>query len=216
VRVEIARNFVTASECAELSAWAFDAIDKGWMGNSEMLTARSDAAKRVSTRATGHLFEHPTLVKSIIDRIEETVGYGSSEAIDYQGRDGMFVNVTYPGKGGHLMLHRDGRPPNGKSILRCNFLTSAPEAGGVLHLRGEPLDVGEGDLHAYLATEYEHFFDDVGGSKPRIMWIFGVCVDAEDWESGKIKFGEKNVLSRHQDGLRQQLVAAPDALQECG
>lgn len=189
MRIEVARGFVTPSECEELNNWAHFAIEQGWMSNSEMLTSASVADRRVSTRVTGDRFEYPPLVYQILKRIRDTVDFGDAEIVDYQGKDGIFVNYTYPGVGGHLMLHCDGRPANNKSILRCNFLTSAPETGGVLHLCGEPLHVGEGDLHSYLATEYEHYFEDVGGSTPRIMWIFGVCVDAHDWESGKITFG---------------------------
>lgn len=189
MRIEIARNFVTPDECLELNSWAISAVNNGWTAVSAMKDVDNIPLMRVSTRITGELFEYPSVVYDVLARIKNTVGYGDAEVVNYQGRDGIFVMIVYPGKGGHLIPHRDNRPALGQSILRCNFLSSKPDAGGVLHIEGIPVDIQEGDLHAYLATDYEHFFEDVEGSKLRIMWIFGVCVSAQDWESGAITFG---------------------------
>jgi hypothetical protein len=71
-------------------------------------------------------------------------------------------------------------------------MTQDADAGGNLYIGGEKTDVSVGDLHCYLVSEHEHWVESVQGNTPRIMWMFGAHVPAEDWDSGKIIIGEQN------------------------
>jgi hypothetical protein len=83
--------------------------------------------------------------------------------------------------------HKDPKSIDGLATLRCNILTQAADAGGILYIEGQQVDVKEGDLHCYLVSEHEHWATEVEGSTPRIMWMFGAHVEANDWNSEKIK-----------------------------
>ena len=189
MHVAVAKGFVRADECAELNAWVYAAAARGLLRPSVMRTTSTVFGRRISTREASAELTYPPLVYDILRRIRLAVTLGDAPSVSHQGRDGVFVNCTYPGPGGHLAWHVDGRP-QGKSILRCNFLTSAPEAGGTLYFRNGPLHLEAGDLHCYLGSDYEHAFDSVTGDRPRIMWVFGALVAPTDWETGKISLKE--------------------------
>lgn len=187
MRLEIYRGFINPDECRQLNAWVYEAIENGWLALGGMVEAVNPI--RISTRTTGHLFENSLLVKELLERIKSTVLFGDSKVMDHQGKEGIFVNYMPRGVGGGIYNHKDFDIGNNKSLLRCNIISSASEIGGVLHIEGKPVNLIAGDLHLYLATEHEHFINDVEGTTPRICWISGVWVNKEDWNSGLIKVG---------------------------
>jgi hypothetical protein len=85
-----------------------------------------------------------------------------------------------------VIKHRDGGQ-YGLSLLRCNVLSSAPEAGGLLHVEDTPIEQNELSVYFCLVTDYYHYVTAVEGNKPRILWQFGFNVEKEAWESGQIK-----------------------------
>ena len=58
---------------------------------------------------------------------------------------------------------------------------------GQVYVENNKIDIEVGELHCYLASDYEHYVTEVKGETPRILWMFGAYVPKEDWESGKIQ-----------------------------
>jgi hypothetical protein len=179
----IVRNFATQEEVNALNEWVGLGIKNKWLDFGVTDFVRM-TTKRVTSRLYGHRFKNPQIVNDVSQRIRKFVGVDSYPLISHQGRDGVVVSCTYPG--GDVYKHTDGRSQEGLSALRCNILTQKPDAGGLLYVEGKQIDVEVGDLHCYLVSEHEHWVTEVEGNTPRIMWMFGAFVPAEDWNSGKI------------------------------
>ena len=144
-------------------------------------------SKRVTSRLYANRYVHPKFVVDLSERIRGFCGVSEYGLIDGHGRDGVVVSCTF--NGGDVYEHQDPRSEDGLVALRCNVLTRAAEAGGVLQVGGveRPLEVGE--LHCYLASEHLHSVSKVVGDTSRVLWMFGAYVPKEDWDSGLIKCG---------------------------
>jgi hypothetical protein len=68
-------------------------------------------------------------------------------------------------------------------------MTQAADNGAELFVDGSKIDIKTGDLHCYLASDFEHYVTEVKGNTPRILWMFGAYVPTEHWENGEIKYG---------------------------
>jgi len=189
MRIEIARNFLDESTCAELNAWVSLGVENKWLDNGYS-RGKFNYPLRKTSRMFSDRYEYPDVVREVSKKIRAFCGVSAYPLIEGNGRDGVVVSFTLPG--GDVHPHTDPpHPTNGFSTLRCNVMTQAADAGCVLHVGGKPVDIGVGDLHCYLVSEFEHFATPVEGDTPRIMWMFGAHVPAEAWENGQIKFGEQ-------------------------
>jgi len=188
VRVEIVKNFLSLKDCSLLNQWALLGVEKGWLSTG--ITSGGYTNMRLTSRLYGGLFTTPVEVLQISERIRQFCGVSQYPLIHGHGRDGVVVSYTKPG--GDVYRHCDPKSTDGTSTLRCNVMTQDADAGGDLYIGGEKTDVSVGDLHCYLVSEHEHWVEPVQGNTPRIMWMFGAHVPAEDWDSGKIIIGEQN------------------------
>ena len=66
-------------------------------------------------------------------------------------------------------------------------MTRAASAGGQLYVDNQYIDIEIGELHCYLASDFEHHVTNVEGETSRILWMFGAYVPMNDWEDGIIK-----------------------------
>lgn len=188
MRVEIVRDFLTSSECAMLNQWATLGVAKKWLSTG--ITSGGFTDLRLTSRLYGNLFETPEEILEISQRVRNFCGVNDYPLIHGHGRDGVVVSYTKPG--GDVYRHRDPTSVDGVPTLRCNVMTQGADSGGALYIGGEKIDIGVGDLHCYLVSEHEHWVEPVEGVTPRIMWMFGAHVPADEWNSGKIVVGEQN------------------------
>jgi hypothetical protein len=183
MRIERYKNFLSVEECAALNAWVDEGVQNKWL-DVGISGSNNQYTKRLTNRMYGHRFEYPQLVRNISERIRSFCGVDDYQIIDLHGQNGVVVSCTFGG--GDVYPHRD--PKQGYlSALRCNVMTRAADAGAELYVGGEHIDIGVGELHCYLASEFEHKVTEVQGNTPRVLWMFGAAVPAKDWESGKIK-----------------------------
>jgi hypothetical protein len=183
MRIEIIPNFATKEEIEALNVWAEEGVCKRWLDYG--ITQNTLTGKRVTSRLYSNRYEYPGFIRLLSDRIRKAVGISSFPLITGHGRDGVVVSYTYPG--GDVYRHKDPKSAEGLATLRCNILTQKADAGGVLYVDGQQVDIEVGDLHCYLVSEHDHWATEVEGETPRIMWMFGAHVPADDWNSGKIK-----------------------------
>ena len=185
MRLEITSNFITPEECSLLNSWVYEGVDKKWLDKG-MCTGRV-TNKRLTSRMYGGRFEYPQEILNLAKRIRSFVGIDKYPIIDGHGRNGVVVSYTKPG--GDVYKHQDPKSKINFSALRCNIMTQAAEEGADLFVGGKKIDIKAGDLHCYLASNFEHYVTEVKGNTPRILWMFGAYVPADDWENGIIKYG---------------------------
>ena len=187
MRLERHKNFLSLEECAELNAWVDEGVQNKWL-DAGITTggAPYEKEKRVTSRFYADRFDYPNLVLEISNRIRYFCGVESYGLIEGHGKNGVVVSCIFDG--GNVHLHQDPIN-NGLSALRCNVMTRKPDAGGVLHLNGQDVDVEVGELHCYLASNFPHKVTEVKGETSRVLWMFGAYVPSNDWESGVIKVG---------------------------
>lgn len=184
-RVEVIKNFATAQECAELNAWVGQGIESKWLDEG---LSRGDLGykKRLTTRMVGDRSKIPEVAVGLQERICKRFGLsGFNKAEKSGGNKGVVVSCIF--KGGDVYSHCDPKGDALLSTLRCNLLSSEADAGCDLQMDGSQIEFGEGDLVCYLVTDFTHNVTENLGDKPRILWMFGWYVPAEDWEHGQIK-----------------------------
>ena len=186
MRIERHKNFFSKEECDELNAWVALGVENRWL-DAGLDANTPKYARRVTSRLYVDRYEYPQIVRDLSDRVRAFCGVAGYPIVEGHGRDGVVVSCTFPG--GDVYPHKDGTHLDGTPTLRCNVMTRAADDGCVLHLEGQPIDIEVGELHCYLASEHMHFVTPAKGVTPRVLWMFGAHVPAEDWDNGKIKFG---------------------------
>lgn len=184
MRIDIYPNFATQEEINALNEWAELGVKNNWLG-SGITTSGEIIKTRLTSRMYGDRYEHPPIIINLSNRIRKFVGIDSYPLISHHGRDGIVVSYTLPS--GDVYKHKDPKGKDGLATLRCNILSQKADAGCQLYIEGQPVNFNVGDLHCYLASEHDHWATPVEGNTPRIMWMFGCHLPAEDWNSGKIK-----------------------------
>lgn len=188
MRVEVIKGFLPPEECTALNSWVQEGVGKGWLStgvDKNFATTQN----RLTSRMYGERFQNPQIVIDISNRIRKFCGVETAPRIHGHGKDGVVVSCTL--SGGDVYAHKDPRSLGNMATLRCNVLTQKPTSGGILFVDGQRIELEAGDLHCYLASEHEHYVTEVGGDTPRILWMFGAHVPAEDWDSGCIQVGEE-------------------------
>lgn len=183
MRIEIVSNFATQEEISVLNEWAKLGVKNKWLDVG--ISKRSVCVNRLTSRFYGDRYKYPQIVCNLSTRVRKFVGVDLYPLILGHGNDGIVVSYTM--NGGDVYKHKDPKSVEGLATLRCNILTQKADAGGVLYVDGQQVDIEVGDLHCYLVSEHEHWATKVEGNTPRIMWMFGAHVPAENWNSGKIK-----------------------------
>ena len=192
MRIEVIKNFLSPEEIAGLNAWADEGVQKRWLdiGAADMANTPTTRDTRVTSRLYGNRYEYSNLVNLVANRIRFCCGVANMPVIEGHGKNGVVVSCTF--NGGDIFAHKDKlcQEQQHWAALRCNVMTRKPDSGGKLFVGGQyvPLDVG--DLHCYLASEHEHYVTTVEGNTSRVLWMFGACVPAEDWDGYKIQVGE--------------------------
>ena len=187
MRLERYKNFLTPEECAALNTWVDKGVENKWL---DLGISSWDLAytKRVTSRLYSSRFEYPDTALEISNRIRKFCGVNSYGLIDDgHGKNGIVVSCTFPG--GDVYLHRDPQSKDNLAALRCNVMTRAADAGAELYVGGQLVDIEVGELHCYLASEFEHKVTEVQGDTSRVLWMFGAYVPAQAWESNDIKVG---------------------------
>jgi hypothetical protein len=192
IKVAVVRNYLDADSCKHLNQWVLDAIAQGKIGTGITLADGGDgsifklveAPLRYTSRIYSDNYEYPHLIKEIFTRIKTELNLKNAVVSANGGRDGVVVSCTYPG--GDVHLHKDPKEGAGVSLLRVNILSKAAQSGGTIHVEDGVFNLEQGDMMAYLVDEYEHYVEPVEGNDPRIMWMFGLLLPKQLWETGII------------------------------
>lgn len=183
MRVEIIPEFISAEEAVALNSFTLERISSGVF--SEGMTSKH--LNPVNTQMVSRFnpgIKFPELALRIQDRLCNRLNLNKSDIHTLFHPTGIVVNCSF--NGAQVIPHKDPTQ-NGKSLLRCNLISSATEVGGDLVVEQQTFKIPELGVYFCLVSEHEHAVTKVESDKPRIVWQFGFNVQADDWNSGKIK-----------------------------
>jgi hypothetical protein len=89
--------------------------------------------------------------------------------------DGICTTLAF--SPGSCSRHVDPIYYNNTYTLHCNFITQNPEEGGITFIEGKGYKFAEKDAILYLSSHMEHEVSECFGNIPRILWVFGFCID---------------------------------------
>lgn len=172
--VRIVKNFLSKEKCDSLNKAAMLGVEKGWVDKG-ISRKKFDYPLRYTSRIHMKDNEYPKEVLDISNKIREFCGIDQYPIIEGHGKNGAVVSVTF--NGGDTYEHNDPRSECGLyATYRCNVLTQKPNFGGVLFVNGKEIQLEEGDLHCYFASEVKHYVTTTTGDIPRILWMFGAHI----------------------------------------
>jgi len=179
--VLIIKNFIDKTVADELNAFVDEGVDKNWIGPG-ISRGQFNYSKRYTSRLYGDRFEYPSVVSNTYSKITDALSlHGLKKSVLGGGRDGVVVSCTFDG--GDVYEHSDPKEEGGLDVLRCNIMTRKPFDGGVLFVGGKQIDLEEGDLHCYLASDVKHYVTTVSGPRSRVLWMFGYQISKQDWNT---------------------------------
>jgi hypothetical protein len=182
MRYEIARNFLTPEECAQLN----QVTQYGYDNN--MMTLGVNTTLRYTSRINPSLYTYPQGVLDLSARVRAYCGVTNYPIAAGQGQDATVCN--YMPTGADIYNYKAySDSETGAAQLWAFIVTQASEEGGVQQINDVDYPVNPGDLYCYLTSENFQYTTPVLGVTPRICWMFGSWVPPADWENGTIIFG---------------------------
>jgi hypothetical protein len=177
--VLIIRNFLSSLEMSKLNAFVDDGIEHEWLGPG-LDRGKFNYSKRYTSRFYGNNFNYPDIVYDVHSMITDRLSlHKYNKSVLGGGRDGIVVSCTFDG--GDVYEHTDPKEEDGLEVLRCNVMTRKPIEGGILFVDGKQINLEEGDLHCYLASDVSHYVTNVSGPRSRVLWMFGYQISKDQW-----------------------------------
>lgn len=176
-------NFISRGEAQEMSDWVLQNNHKTFFNDANM------GGARVTTRYSNkEFFEYPDIVMNIRKRILDKFGLHKEESchIVPPFKNGIVASCAFPGD--TCYEHFDPVWHSGFNTMHCNVITQCPTKGGDLILNGVMEPMKERELCCYLVSKHSHSTTLIEGTKERIMWIFGFCIDDNKWKSASEKY----------------------------
>lgn len=175
----IIRNFLSVSEINELNAFVDEGIEHKWLGPG-IDRGSFNYNKRYTSRLYSERFSYPNIVYDVFSKITNRLSlHKLKKSVHGGGQNGIVVSCTF--EGGDVYEHIDPKEEDGLEVLRCNIMTRKPVEGGILFVGGKKIELEEGDLHCYLASNIRHCVTPVIGSRSRILWMFGYQISKSEW-----------------------------------
>jgi hypothetical protein len=179
-------DFISLNEAQELSNWTLQNKDQKFFKDAEM------GGKRITTRfSTDINFEYPKIVKDIRNKIIDLLDLREQEEnkIYPPFKDGAVASCAF--EGDTCFEHIDPVWHKGFHTMHCNIITQTPKKGGNLILNGVLEQMNERELNCYLVSRLSHGTDLVEGSKERLMWVFGFCIQEDKWNKLVEKYSRR-------------------------
>ena len=185
MRVLRIENFITSKESKILSEWILENINQEFFQNAKAgigsMKGNPDPTRK-TTRYSDHIsFEYPKEALEIRKKIINLFDLSENEEkkLIPPFKDGIVA--SYAKKEDTLWEHIDPAWFDGLDTLHCNILTQAPEKGGEVIIEEKKYNMKENELFCYRVSKHKHEVLKVEGERPRLMWVFGFCINENQW-----------------------------------
>jgi hypothetical protein len=165
--IKVIPNFVSSSECTELSSWITH-------NHHNFVDANMNGIRK-TTRYLNEDTEFPQIALEIRERLKNYLDL--EDMIKPPFTKGMVASYAEPGD--TCYEHTDPVWCENHYTMHCNVIVQKPEGGGNVTIEGKEFNMPEGDIICYYVSDLKHSVTEVIGSKNRLMWIFAFCVEKD-------------------------------------
>ena len=176
-------NFISKEDSKILSNWILNNCDKSFFKNANM------GGNRKTTRySTDENFSYPKEALDIRKKIIDEFNLQENEKNNIYPPFKNGIVASFALNNDTCYEHVDPVWAENYDTLHCNIITQAPEQGGELVINKKKYIMKENELFCYQVSKSSHEVLQVKGEKPRLMWVFGFCVNKEQWNyiNGKV------------------------------
>jgi len=169
MKPRVIKNFIDEYTIEQLNKWTMGNYTNEFFKDANM----GIPGTRLTTRYS-HNFEFPHIAYKIKEKIISTLGIKFQEP-DY--KDGMVNGIGF--EGGSIFEHIDPVWYPDTYTVHCNIISQKSTSGGITYIEGVPYETDPADLLIYPVSSLSHYVDEIKGSIPRILWVFGFSVNDE-------------------------------------
>lgn len=163
------KNFIDEYTIGQLNNWTMVNYTKEFFKDANM----GKPGTRLTTRYSCN-FEFPDIAYKIKEKIINTLG------INFQKpayKDGIVNGIGF--EGGSIREHIDPVWHPDTYTIHCNIISQKSTSGGITYIDSIPYETDPTDLLIYPVSFSRHKVDEIKGSIPRILWVFGFSVNNE-------------------------------------
>ena len=171
-------NFISEEDSKILSNWILNNSHKSFFKNANM------GGNRKTTRySTDENFSYPKEALNIRKKIINKFNLQEKErhSIYPPFKDGIVASFAEDND--TCYEHIDPVWVENYETLHCNIITQAPDQGGELIINKNKYIMKENELFCYQVSKNNHEVLKIKSKKPRLMWVFGFCVNKEQWKN---------------------------------
>jgi len=179
--IKVLKDFLTHKEISILNEWTDQNHDQNFFQDAEMdiyypKTRFTTRIVNTNEESISAVVEYPEEAYQIQKRIQQ---YFNLNNILYPPtfRNGIVNGIGF--QNGSICKHSDPMYYENTITVHCNFITQKPVAGGVTIIEDHEYDIEEGDMLMYAVSELNHEVTPIVGTKPRILWCYGFCLNLE-------------------------------------
>ena len=173
----VLRNFLFENDVKSLNQWTFDNRQQKFFEDAGM--DPDNPGTRFTTRfpneSVAPSIDYPDAAyftkQRIIDYFQLN-GYNNPPSYSH----GIITGIGY--SGGRISRHIDPAYYPDTKTVHFNAITQQADEGGHTIIDGvEYSDIQPTDLLIYQVSEVYHEVTSTRGNTPRILWVFGFCLD---------------------------------------
>lgn len=185
----VVEKYVDKQVLNNLNKWTLENCEKEYYSISLMNNIKTRyTTRQCVNNKTDHLFDYPNFVYNIQQKIIEDFNLENFHKA-FIGKNGIVNGIGY--KNDYICEHTDPTWVENTKTYHFNIISQKPEEGGITIINGIPHDINEGDLLVYNVSDCPHKVTRSNGNIPRILWVFGFCIDIS-----QINFTFNNFFSK--------------------
>ena len=170
-------NFISKENSKILSNWILDNSHKSFFKNANM------GGNRKTTRySTDENFSYPEEALNVRKKIIDTFNLNKNEMDNIYPPFKNGIVASFAENNDTCYEHIDPVWVENYETLHCNIITQAPDQGGEVVINKNKNIMKENELFCYRVSKSSHEVLEIKSKKPRLMWVFGFCVNEEQWK----------------------------------
>lgn len=133
--------------------------------------------RQCTNRKKDHLFDYPKVFYKIQNKLCKDFNLEKyNKALI--GKNGIVTGIGF--EGDYISEHVDPIWFDNTQTYHFNFITKKPVTGGITVINNHPHEIFPGDLLIYNVSKCSHYVTKTFGNIPRILCVFGFCIENKD------------------------------------